>query len=333
MESLTCAIVDVGSNTIRMNVYSIEGVDVHSIISTKINAGLASYIEKERLNDQGVQVLINALQEDRKVAESLHIDLFSVFAAQSLRGITNAAQVVSRVFDETGISIDLLSGSEEARLSWKGVQADLAEKEGLFCDIGGGSTEVVIFGSREIRTAVSLPVGSLNLFNRYVSEIIPLSDELEKMIHHVRMQIKRELPNGKDLQIATLNAAGGSARSIRDVMVALKWIEPNEQVISAHLLRDLYHLLQNDSSSLAKTVLKISPDRIHTLFCGMIILLSLVKWSHVKNIRICSKGVRDGYLQEKILDPRNSGMESAPMESVSEDSSKAEETKPVSSDQ
>ncbi len=304
METLTCAIVDVGSNTIRMNVYSIEGVDVKSVISTKINAGLASYIHKGRLSDEGIEVLISALKENHEVANALHIDLFSVFATQSLRGITNAAEVVSKVFDETGLSIDLLSGSEEARLSWKGVQADLSEKEGIFCDIGGGSTEVVIFDSSEIQTAVSLPVGSLNLFNRYVSEIIPLSEELEKMIHHVQKQIKHELPGGKELKAATLIASGGSARSIRNVMVALKWIEPDEQIISAHLLKDLYHLLENDASGLSKTVLKISPDRIHTLFCGMVILLSLVKWSHVKRIRICSKGVRDGYLQEKIIDPR-----------------------------
>lgn len=301
MQTVTTAIIDVGSNTIRMNLYSLSGSDATLMISTKASAGLAGYISNDQLEQDGIDKLISVLEEFRTITLALHIDSIHVFATESLRAVKNASEVIDQVRGKTGLEIDLLSGSEEARLSWKGSGASDLGDEGIFCDIGGGSSEVVLFKKAKIEQAVSLPIGSLNLFNRYVSDLIPDENELADMRSEIHHLLKTELPDHKNYKGRIMYAAGGSARSAKALMVQLKWLEPDEDFITTPLLRGLLHLLQKDRENSIKMILKLSPERVHTLFCGMLILYRLCKWSKCEQIRICPNGVREGFLNEKVL--------------------------------
>lgn len=301
MQKTTTAIIDVGSNTIRMNLYTIEQARASLMISTKASAGLASFISSDHMEPGGMDRLISVLAEFQTIAKSLHIDSIHVFATQSLRGIDNASDVIKQVETRTGLKITLLSGSEEARLSFLGSQAGKLADQGVFCDIGGGSSEVVVFASDQIEQAESLPVGSLNLYNRFVVSLIPTPDERKAMEQEIQKLLKQDLPHPKPLERAVMFASGGSARSAKALLVQLGRMKAGDIFIDAGQLGTLLDFLQKDPDQSIKMILKLSPDRVHTLFGGMLILYALCQWFGCCKIRVCPNGVREGFLNEKVL--------------------------------
>ena len=107
-------IVDVGSNTIRLSVYNCEGQDFKLLRNKKITAGLAGYIKSGELSDAGILVACRALCSFRELAENIGVDSLSVFGTAPLRNIVNTEEAVNTINSVTGITVDVLSGSDEA---------------------------------------------------------------------------------------------------------------------------------------------------------------------------------------------------------------------------
>lgn len=138
-------IVDVGSNTIRMNIYRIENQTFENLLSKKEAVGLVAYIKKKRYTKEGMDALKDCLLSFKDTAQALHLDGFHVFATASLRNIENTEEVLAYIQKTCDVSIDLLSGEEEARLSFKGALSKIQFENGYYIDTGGGSTEIVRF--------------------------------------------------------------------------------------------------------------------------------------------------------------------------------------------
>lgn len=108
----------------------------------------------------------------KNICENFTINHIAVFATASLRNITNTDEAVREITKATGLAIDVVSGKEEATLDFIGATHDLdTSHDGLLVDIGGGSTELVSFEKGQILQAVSLPIGSLSLYNKTCGEI------------------------------------------------------------------------------------------------------------------------------------------------------------------
>jgi len=170
------AIIDIGSNTIRLNVYQVEEDGaIHSIFQSKETAGLAGYVREDgSMSREGLDRAADALLRFRSILDALHIENRAVFATASLRNITNSEEAVFQLQERTGLMIRLLSGREEAILDYVGATSGMEEREqGMVLDIGGGSTEWVCFSQGRIRHAASIPLGSLNLYSRCVRPCSP----------------------------------------------------------------------------------------------------------------------------------------------------------------
>ena len=159
------AVIDIGSNSMRLSVYETTEAGTFTILfKDKIMAGLAGYVEEGALSPEGITRAILGLRSFRGTLRALNIPQVAVFATASLRNIRNTAQAVAEIQRGTGFAIEVLSGEEEARLGYAGAMEELALSEGLFVDIGGASTEVVRFAHGQLVSAVSCPVGSLKLY-------------------------------------------------------------------------------------------------------------------------------------------------------------------------
>ena len=179
------AVIDLGSNTIRMNVYRLRNGKFRLLFSKKATAGIVSYVKDGRLNREGICEICSTLESFKKVLEHLQIEQCSVFATASLRNIDNTEEVITQVKKKTGMKICLISGEEEGRLSFRGAAIQLSAEDGLFIDIGGGSTELVRFAEGKAQSSCSLPIGSLNLYNRFVHDIIPTAQERKEISLYV----------------------------------------------------------------------------------------------------------------------------------------------------
>lgn len=291
-------IVDVGSNTIRMNIYKIENKTFCLLMSKKETVGLVSYIKKKKLSKEGIRVLKETLNDFKDVAKMIHLEGFYVFATASLRNIENTDEVIQYIQKKCKIDIDLLSGKEEGRLSFKGARSNLKGNKGLYVDTGGGSTEILSFRGNDVKDIVSLPVGSLNLFQNYVEQIIPTKKEAQKITEVIETEYKKVYQKKSDY----LTVTGGSMRAIRKLLVHFNRIEEDCYVFNRCLIHELYNdLLQMETKEVASLFLKVKADRVHTLFTGLLIIDTLIRLTDAKEVQVSIYGIREGYLMERVL--------------------------------
>ena len=143
-------IVDIGSNSVRMTVYDcdVRTNEFRPFFKLKNQLGLASHIDPQsgRLDEAGVDALISTLKEYRRAASRFtELDRLSCFATAAIRNSSNCQEVLDKVDELCGVQVELLSGVEEARLGFAGAMWHSGATSGVQIDVGGGSSEVLIF--------------------------------------------------------------------------------------------------------------------------------------------------------------------------------------------
>ena len=230
------AIIDIGSNTIRLNVYQVEEDGaIHSIFQSKETAGLAGYVREDgSMSREGLDRAADALLRFRSILDALHIENRAVFATASLRNITNSEEAVFQLQERTGLMIRLLSGREEAILDYVGDGAPLPDFPcPVICGVGG-----TIRGAGKLCNYLyKLPAGNRTITLNMVDGL------LERF----------SAPAKADLQI----------------------------------------------------LLKIVPERVHTLLPGLVILSTLAHRCRGDAIEVSSYGVREGFLLTEVLKRRS----------------------------
>ncbi len=157
-------VLDVGSNTVHLLVVDAHrGAEPTPQHSDKSELRLGELIDKRGgLSDGGADALVRAVTDARKQAKSLGCDELLAFATSAVRDATNSSQVLDRVAAETGLELQVLSGEDEARLTFLAVRRWFGWSAGnLIClDIGGGSLELAAGADEDPSVAVSLPLGA-----------------------------------------------------------------------------------------------------------------------------------------------------------------------------
>lgn len=290
-------IIDIGSNTVRLNVYSYESNDINMIFSKKHVVGLVSYIQDSRLTDKGITKLVNVLHSIKEIISHVTVDKTIAFATASLRKINNTEQVLKKIEEETGFRIKIYDQELEARLGFEGIMWTMPYKDGITVDIGGGSTEIIRFKNREISQIVNYSEGSLSLFNRYVKGIIPTEKEIKNIQNDIKEELyKKEL----NFESGIIIGIGGTIRAIGDLSKEAFSLGDNRHFTNKNLA-SLYKSIIKGDEDLVKLMLKIAPDRIHTITPGMVIFKFLCKRFGAEEIVVSSSGLREGVLLENVF--------------------------------
>ncbi len=298
-KTVICGVVDLGSNTVRLSIYRCEGRAYQRLMNRKVMAGLASYVEDGSLTEQGVEIVCRTLLYYRSLLDNLNIRDMYVFATASLRNVNNTKEVVKAVREDTGIRVDVLSGREEGLLALQGAMHDLHRSSGLMVDIGGGSTELVEFEDKMVSSAKSMPVGSLTMFNRFVEGLFPTEEEQEAICDEVSRQFEKEqcVPGSA----STVCGVGGTVRAACNLANFVFERPETCKTLTMGELHDLMKRFRNMNRKELNILLKVVPDRIHTILPGIWVLDSICRECGSKKIFISTYGVREGYLHEKIL--------------------------------
>lgn len=291
---MNVAIIDIGSNTIRLHIYNIHNKTFESIFTKKIVAGLITYIQDGKLTSRGIKKIIKILLSHTKLIQLFHIDNFFIFATAVLRNISNADEVLSKVKKETGCTITILSQDEEAKLGYKGISIFSNYQSGYSIDIGGGSTEIVQFKNKNANIFLKLNFGCLSLFRSHVHFILPTQDEVVAMTSYINSNLSRNVTMKKLLGI------GGTVRAVGNI---LSECLPNNSPTS-FLYSDLRYLFDNliaQDTTIFNLLIQVSPERIHTIIPGLIILKTIMEYYSVESVEVCSTGLREGVLVSKFL--------------------------------
>lgn len=296
------SVIDLGSNTIRMSVFDAEDGKYHQILSEKEMIGLIGYAEKGILSPDGILRVTETMKTFCETSRAIGAEAVHCFATAGLRSIKNAEEIVAKVADATGVQIQIISGEEEARLDFLGAYHPEGVTEGLMVDMGGGSTELVRYRNGEIENAVSLPFGSLNLYKRFVSKVLPGKEEFAQITEFVKKQFAFVdwLPESAE----HLLLIGGTARAIARLHRELNAREEDSlqgYTFDTEDYPKLLYYATHKKKSAIRSILRVSPERIHTIVPGLIAFTLLAETVGCKTASISRTGVREGYLKEYVL--------------------------------
>lgn len=294
------AVIDIGSNTIRLSVYKVIGDEVKNLFNEKSSASLASFIEKGMMNEHGIQKLINTLKEFKNLISNFEdISKTYAIATASIRNSCNRREIIERVRTEVGIDIELISGEEEAKLSFLGSGID--SQSGILTDIGGGSSEIVVFEQGKVVKTSSLNIGSLVAFDNFARGLFITKDEKKLLEDDIKLMLASN--NLNRVQHDLVCAVGGSARACLKLYNEYYDKEAGNVIITMDGLKNLINTLINmEDRTKMKLILKVKADRIHTLIPGMIILYRIAKYFYADIIRVSMTGIREGFVYSKILE-------------------------------
>ena len=252
------------------------------------------------MSQEGIHRLCGVLLECRMLVNQFDIVQHFAFGTASLRNIQNTRETVDQIFLVTGFSVDVISGQAEAYLDYYGVVADTPLESGLLFDIGGGSTELVTMAHDGPGVIESLPIGSLNLAKEYVEKVFPKQSECEKIQARIRKELKKRKLHRLPAHTA-LYGIGGTARSLLLLAQEQQELPETQRLLTTAQLRKLEKLLWKKDSAAQELLLKNCPDRLHTIYPGMLILDELVELSQCETIYISKYGVREGYLRRELM--------------------------------
>ena len=296
--------IDIGSNTVRMAIYELEGERVEMILKKKHLVGLAAYVKNGVMTQNGIDKAVEILSEFREFLHSFSIKEFTAFTTAALRNAKNGRAAVDEIEQRSGIQIRILTGDEEATFDFIGATHNLVEDTGLLIDIGGGSTEIVYFSHREIRAKVSLPIGSLAFHSKYSTGILPSAAECEDMRAEAEVTIAA-VGAFQAVSHAQICGIGGSFKAAVALYNSMYGLRSRNKRIEARRLPDIIRrfqrdneLTQQDSILLMRTV----PDRLATFIPGLIIADVLSKRFGSSSIIYSDSGVREGFIYDQILD-------------------------------
>ncbi|PKW08489.1 exopolyphosphatase / guanosine-5'-triphosphate,3'-diphosphate pyrophosphatase [Streptomyces sp. 1222.5] len=300
-------VLDVGSNTVHLLV-----VDAHPgacplpAHSHKAELRLAQLLDDSgAIGDDGIEKLIAVVREALQAAEDKGVEDLLPFATSAVRDAGNADDVLARVEAETGVRLQVLSGEEEARLTFLAVRRWFGWSAGklLVLDIGGGSLEIAYGMDEEPDTAVSLPLGAGRLTAGWLPEDPPAPEDVRALRRHVRAQIARTVGEfsrfgAPDHVVATsktfkqLARIAGAARSAEGPYVQR---ELKRESLEAWVPR-----LAGMTTDQRAELPGVSEGRANQLLAGALVAEGAMDLFGVENLEICPWALREGVILRRL---------------------------------
>lgn len=177
--SAPSAVIDIGSNSIRLVVYEDAQRAPSPVFNEKVLCGLARGLDLTgRLADERVALALDSLGRFRGLIDAMGVDRVDAVATAAVRDAENGPEFVAQVKANCGFDVQVLSGEAEARLAAFGLLSGIPEADGVVGDLGGGSLELIGVDSGRTRDFVTLPLGALRLVDLAGNDI----DEAKRII-------------------------------------------------------------------------------------------------------------------------------------------------------
>jgi exopolyphosphatase / guanosine-5'-triphosphate,3'-diphosphate pyrophosphatase len=287
------AVLDVGSNTIRLLVGSVQDGIVESILDRSEFVRLGAGVDTSgELRADRQEAAIAAIRELVKLASSCGADRIAAIATSAVRDAHNGADFARRVRDETGVDLEIISGDREAELTFRGATMGLTIEDGVIvCDLGGGSAELIYASAEGVQWAVSEPLGSGRLTERFISHDPPEDQELALLRKYVESTL-RDLPAA---QPEPLIFTGGTATHVGFLAGTSG---PIQKLDMAALDRVLEVAITRPAAKLVETY-GIRQERAEVLAAGVTAIETIARFYGAREVIITQAGIREGTLLEE----------------------------------
>ncbi len=292
------ASIDIGSNSLLLLVVDDAGKVVQEearVVGLGKGLGDRGVFRPDRMEEA-----IRVLKEYAQFAQARGVPPESVraVATSASRRALNATNFYAQVRTHTRLRVEVISGEEEARLTWLGGKSGLEVPDGpvVLVDPGGGSTEVILGEGERILYRTSLEIGTVRLTEQCLGYGVADTATLARARAVAAQVISSvELPAIPRAAIAV----AGTATTLAATELGLDRYDParvHGSILSAGGLRRQIDLLLGATPDMRRQIVRASPDRADTVLAGAIILLQLLEQIRRQSFRISDRGLRYGLL-------------------------------------
>lgn len=304
------AVIDIGSNTVRLVVYESTRRAPYVLFNEKILCGLGRGLgnamggagqgnmpsESGNMQAEAMDLAIESLKRFRLMLDNMDVENYRVVATSAVREAGNGAEFALRVNRECRFEVSILTGEEEARLSGLGVLCALPRARGIVGDLGGGSLELARLSGGGVEEVISFPIGPL----KYQSLA-------GKTLSSAKMDIERAIKSLNwldDHQQENFYAVGGSWRALAKIHIMEKGYVLNNvhhyTIDREEALELTERLSEMHSAELNRYRAYISSRRLKVLPLSAYILNRIIRKLDPKRVVISGYGLREGVLFEAM---------------------------------
>ena len=291
------AIIDIGSNSARLVISHIYKSGAYNMVYNQKEAlRLSQKVDDTNmLTEEAFASTIDTMRSFAHMCKVYQADKTIAVATAAIRNASNGAELVAKVAEETGIQLHIISGKTEAYISYLGVINTLDVKNGIIFDLGGGSTELILFKNRKILESVSLPLGAVNttgMFNTR-NEMPPnVYNDLNAFI----MSRLAQYPWLKQSNLPLIGV-GGTARTVAKIIQRAKKYPATKihnYSYPIQTFRSFFNKLCLTNLEQRKKISGLSTERSDIILAGSSIISCLLEATGAKKLITSGCGLREG---------------------------------------
>ncbi len=300
------AVIDIGSNSVRLVVYDNLKRAPLPLLNEKMLCGLAKELDASgMLYPRGVKMAMQAMGRFRLLIDAMGVTDVTAFATSAVRDAKDGASFIRRIEKEYGFKVDTLSGEQEARFAALGVAAAFFESHGVVGDLGGGSLELAHVEStledfkgnidHIIQENKSFPIGALRLRAISKNNVDAASEIVTRSL--------QQFPLLETLHGKTFYAVGGGLRALgklhiirtkHPLQIVHNYIVPADQIYQT-----VKWVVEADGREMLKKRL-VSADRIDTITFSAAVLERIIAVGQPKQVAFSAWGAREGVLFDRL---------------------------------
>jgi exopolyphosphatase/guanosine-5'-triphosphate,3'-diphosphate pyrophosphatase len=300
-------VLDVGSNTVHLLVVDARrGGHPTPAYSEKSVLRLAENVSSGgKLSDKGANTLLEAVGSAKDAAARLEVDYLLAFATSAIREARNGEKVLSRVRKETGVELSVLSGEDEARLTFLAVRRWFGWSAGrLLClDIGGGSLEIAVGVDESPDLALSVPLGAGRLTRERINADPPGRREIAELRHYVDTTLD---PIGDAVAAAgPIDRAVATSKTFR-TLARLAGAAPSaagarvRRVLTIDGLHQVTEFISRIPATDLAELEGVSPGRARQLLAGAVVAEAAMRRLGLTQVEICPWALREGVILQRL---------------------------------
>ena len=290
-------VLDVGSNTVHLQVVDTSpGARPNPTFNYKEELRLTQYIsEDNQVSQEGIDKLRSSIKRAIEQSASVQTQELLPFATSALREAENGDQIIKSINKDFHIDLQVLSGEEEARLTFLAARRWFGWSSGrlLVIDIGGGSLEMAVGVDESPEIAISLPLGAARLTKKFLKGDPYTDKSVRTLRDHIEEKLEQILPSlvkhqDSDRAIATSKTLRTLARLTGD------WFEGNGKNITADAVRKLSAKLSEMDNSERAKLPGVSENRASQIVAGAFVAESVMRNLDIAELEICPWALREG---------------------------------------
>ena len=301
------ASIDIGTNTILLLIAEIKNNKIIPLHNAQFIARLGKNVDASGLiQKEAFGKVLNAISEFKTIAEKFNVDKIIAIGTSALRDAKNKDELIEFIVKKTGIKIKVISGEEEARLTYLGAVSGLDEKilnsKITVIDIGGGSTEIINGYGFEIKQFKSLNIGAVRITEKFLEHSPPLEKEINNAKNFINTEFKK-IESNFDFENSTLIGVAATITTL--AAYDLKLETYNGEKVNMHemafeTIEKAYKTFKKFSIDEIKKIPQISKGREDVIFAGVLILREFMKKFKFSRIIASDRGVRYGVILDLL---------------------------------